>query len=354
MPPPTPAWFSLLTAVGAGLVGALIAQWLTGRREHQRWVLDNKKLEYRELIDTLSADLGTMISDFSEDPGIETPGSGPNVPHLGETGRQALDSSNRVIDNRIFVADEIENSGLKAEWGRFYTTAKASSPYRLTMGELTKQSKFQAALLKVAMKDLQVPPVGKLVLIITMASGTLALTLSFLNDVVGASGAKSADPWLLPTSWVALGVSILGAVICMAIPVNNFDAPDLTTGKTKRWIKTFAVATKRYAIGLEWAALIAFAIGMFSLAAFGALNYRLFLDRKTGDGNDIAAYATKDANHFTIVPDPDHVGPEGKKHSHTFLLDQKSGSVWDVHCRPDGAVEFRRVLVDGVSDRNAP
>jgi hypothetical protein len=120
-------------------------------------------------------------------------------------------------------------------------------------------------------------------------------------------------------------------------------------GKTRRWIKAFAVGTTRYVIGLEWTALIAFATGMFSLAAFGAVNYRLFLERKTGEGNASAAQAATDTNHFMIVPDPDYIGPEGKKHSHTFLLDQKAGSVWDVHCRSDGAVEFRRVSVDGIS-----
>jgi len=190
--------------------------------------------------------------------------------------------------------------------------------------------------------------------VITIASGTLALTVSFLKDVVGSSGAKSAGPWLLPTSWVALGISILSAVVCMATLVNNLDVPDLTIGKTKRWIKAFAAGTKKYVVGLEWAALIAFATGMLALAVFGAVNYRLFLEGKTREGNDKAAQAAKDMNHFAIVPDPDYIGPRGKKHSHTFLLDQKSGSVWDVHCRPDGAVEFRRLSVDGISDRSAP
>jgi len=190
--------------------------------------------------------------------------------------------------------------------------------------------------------------------IITIASGTLALTVSFLKDVVGPSGAKSACSPLLPISWVTLGFSIVFAVICIALLVNNLDAPDLTIGKKKPWIKAFGAGTKGSLIGFEWVALIFFATGMLSLAAFGAVNYRLFLERKAGGENVTAARAANETNRFAIVADPAHIGPNGKKHSHTFLLDQKSGSVWDVFCRRDGTVEFRRVSVDGIFDRSAP
>ena len=188
--------------------------------------------------------------------------------------------------------------------------------------------------------------------IIMIASGTLVLTVSFLKDIVGSSGPKSADPRLLPTSWVALGFAIFFAVICLATLVNNLDVPDQTarTGLSR----AFTAGTKKHIIILEWLTLIAFATGMFSLAAFGAVNSRLFLERETGAQTDAAVQAAKNTNHFTIVAGNDHIGPKGKDHSHTFLLDQKSGSVWDVYGHPDGTVEFRRVSVDGISERKGP
>lgn len=185
--------------------------------------------------------------------------------------------------------------------------------------------------------------------IITIASATLALTVSFVKDIIGGSSAQVQFAWLLRWSWVALGVAILGAVICVATLVDNLDAPDLSESKKKPFIKAFAAATHWPVVIFESMALYPFAIGMLSLALFGAANYRLFLERKTE-----TAQVAKDANHFTIVTDPDHVGPAGKKHSHTFLLDQKSGAVWDVYCRPDGTVEFRSVAVDGLTKKNSP
>ena len=59
-----------------------------------------------------------------------------------------------MIHNRIFVADEIENSGLAADWAVFYNYAK-NTP---TKEGLEKQRKFQTALLRVARNDLR--PVG--------------------------------------------------------------------------------------------------------------------------------------------------------------------------------------------------
>ncbi|HEY4837794.1 MAG TPA: hypothetical protein VIH72_04260 [Candidatus Acidoferrales bacterium] len=179
--------------------------------------------------------------------------------------------------------------------------------------------------------------------IITIASGTLALTVSFLKDVVGASGAKSTCAWFLPAAWLGLAVSILCAVVCMAMLVNNLDAPDLDVSTIKPFIKAFGAGTKIGVLRMEQAALGTFAIGMLSLAAFGAINFRLFLDRNGSGALEHIEQPAMDINHFAVIPDPEHIGPRGEKHSHTFLLDQRSGDVWDLICQPNGMVEFRRV-----------
>ena len=52
----TPIWIPVLAAFLGGLfvlTGVLATARLTSNREHRRWIFDNKKLEWRELIDTL-------------------------------------------------------------------------------------------------------------------------------------------------------------------------------------------------------------------------------------------------------------------------------------------------------------
>jgi hypothetical protein len=188
--------------------------------------------------------------------------------------------------------------------------------------------------------------------VITIAAGTLGLTVSFLKDIVGPSGSKAVYAWLLPACWILLAISITVAVICIAMLINNLDAPDLersTIIPGKPWIKAFGVGSKQYLINTEWAALMAFIAGMMALALFASLNYKLFLNRKGGEAG-AGEQAAKTFNHFVIVTDPDHWGTDNKKHSHTFLLDQATGTVWDLNCRADKSVNFRQVPVDKVPE----
>src|SRR5688572_21929888 len=57
--------------------------------------------------------------------------------------------------------------------------------------------------------------------IATIASATLALTITFLKDVLGAVPDKLAWPQLLAWSWICLGLSIVLAVFSIVVLVNN-------------------------------------------------------------------------------------------------------------------------------------
>jgi hypothetical protein len=37
----------------------------------------------------------------------------------------------------------------------------------------------------------------------------------------------------------------------------------------------------------------------------------------------------------------------GLKHQHTFMLNEQTGEIWEMVCRPDKGVEFRKVRVEG-------
>jgi hypothetical protein len=103
------AIISLIAALGVGgLIGAITTAVLTRKREHQRWILDNKKLEWRELIDTLHAALFQMGYAFQE----------MRVYKPGEEGdvQSAVSKGSRVIRDRIFIADAIQRHQVLEQW----------------------------------------------------------------------------------------------------------------------------------------------------------------------------------------------------------------------------------------------
>jgi hypothetical protein len=112
--------------------------------------------------------------------------------------------------------------------------------------------------------------------IITVSSATLVLTISFFKDVIGASGKAALYGWLLPVCWIALAVSLLCAIVTIAILVNHLDRPDRTTG-VSGYEKSFAAGATNPVVIATVTTLVAFSIGMVALAGFGAENYQLFL-----------------------------------------------------------------------------
>jgi hypothetical protein len=111
-------WRFVLNLIGiSSLVAALLTWWLTSLREHCRWVLDNKKLEWRELIDKLHACICNMGYAFQE---IRT------FEHGGEGDVDfAIRSGSRVIRDRIFIADAIQQHQVLKQWEELaaYVTA---------------------------------------------------------------------------------------------------------------------------------------------------------------------------------------------------------------------------------------
>jgi hypothetical protein len=118
--------------------------------------------------------------------------------------------------------------------------------------------------------------------IITIASATLALTVTFLKDIVGIRGAKAIWGWLLPGSWIALGFSIAIAIWTISILVNNLDWARETNPKSGR--------NESYTVGVRFrinrailASFTTFSLGMLFLGFFAAINYDLLLYRVRDD-----------------------------------------------------------------------
>jgi hypothetical protein len=182
--------------------------------------------------------------------------------------------------------------------------------------------------------------------IVTIASGTLVLTVSFVKDIVGPRGPAEHLSWLLAVSWGALGVAVFCGIFGLAVLVNNLDDADLEVDPDSGVPLAFAAGKKGIVLRWEFFSLSTFALGILALALFGALNYRLFLQRPPEPEKPTDVLQNKQASQrYTLVSTPEP--RSGPRTSHTFLLDQSSGQMWQMVCVKGHLVGFRKVMVEG-------
>ena len=110
MEAPQPIWITVAGALGLGaLLGSIVTHVLTMRGQHRVWINDNKKAEWRELIDGLNESIERMGYAFEH--GVARVASDPLLNWVG-----ALGAGNRVVRGRIFIADVIEKRGIVKAW----------------------------------------------------------------------------------------------------------------------------------------------------------------------------------------------------------------------------------------------
>jgi len=184
--------------------------------------------------------------------------------------------------------------------------------------------------------------------IVTVASGTLVLTVSFIKDVIGTSGPEARLIWLLILSWVALALSICAGVMSLATLVNNLDDADFELDEDG---VPFAFAAGKRGIVLRWDQLSIgmFGLGMASLAAFGAVNYESFLTHKEAKQESAIEKRLDDnPDRFSIVSSSTHPVASGDLSKHTFLLDQTTGEMWEMFCVRGTEVRFKKIVVEDI------
>jgi hypothetical protein len=105
-------WNAIGPLVGV-LIGVLLTPWITWRWQHKQWSLDNKKLEYRELVDGLFQATEEIIK------------ARPNV---GAGWNQAVTNAawggTRLVQNRIFIARSIRDASVPADWYNIVNVAQ--------------------------------------------------------------------------------------------------------------------------------------------------------------------------------------------------------------------------------------
>jgi hypothetical protein len=108
-------WNEIGPLVGV-VIGAILAPWVGWRWQHRQWSLDNKKQEYRELLDGLFRATEEIVK------------ARPNASTgWNEAVTSAAWSGTRLVKNRIFVARPLRNSGIPEDWEKIVNVAQWES-----------------------------------------------------------------------------------------------------------------------------------------------------------------------------------------------------------------------------------
>jgi hypothetical protein len=96
------------SAVGP-LIGVLVGGYIANRSQRRHWILDSKRLEFKELFATLTRSYTAIVNGYG-------PGS-----HSGEDERRAevlrLEARNTILD-RVVIGPEVKKMQLVEKWDR--------------------------------------------------------------------------------------------------------------------------------------------------------------------------------------------------------------------------------------------
>src|ERR1700723_536882 len=110
MNPSEPQWIAITGAFGLGaVVGNVVSFVLTSRWQRQVWLRDNRKAEWRELIESMNEGIEKMGYAFER--GVARAASDPLRNWMG-----AMGAANRTLRSRIFIAEIIEKRGIVKSW----------------------------------------------------------------------------------------------------------------------------------------------------------------------------------------------------------------------------------------------
>jgi hypothetical protein len=158
--PQIPVWLTFVSIFagifGIGsIAGSLITQYVLTKQRHREWVKDNKKLEWRELIDKMDTCLSRTQGAFKH----------PLAERLTNPFNYmaTLGIGSGVMNDRIFIAETLKKSGITQKWRDISAYVCASDLPRdenqqgaapTLNGYIIKVNAFQDELIRVAREDL--------------------------------------------------------------------------------------------------------------------------------------------------------------------------------------------------------
>ena len=101
-------FLTIWSSVGP-LVGVFLGAYLSQRWQQKQWLLNNKKQEYRELLDALSGAFFHLMTKVPLDPRT-------GIPLERHHPSDAEKNAYRVMRDRIFIAPEIDQEQVAQEW----------------------------------------------------------------------------------------------------------------------------------------------------------------------------------------------------------------------------------------------
>jgi hypothetical protein len=107
-----PLWVTVVGTLGvASFVSTVISLLASAHLQHKNWVKDNKKQEWRELIDSLREAIRVMASHYDDQM--------PFAVRSGEEERYREEAKRKgevIIRDRIFISKKVRDSGLFDQW----------------------------------------------------------------------------------------------------------------------------------------------------------------------------------------------------------------------------------------------
>ena len=162
----TPEWQTLFNIIGvSSLIVALLSGFLSSRAQRRNWINDNKKLEWRQLIDGLR-DCEALLRLAFTWPDLIKDRAKNNAEVSNGSARGA-----QIINDRIFIADVVSEFEIKRKWNELVEIAltyqmsivdrpmmDANETVRTAMDFLGRFAELHDEIVNLARKDLMKAP----------------------------------------------------------------------------------------------------------------------------------------------------------------------------------------------------
>jgi hypothetical protein len=165
---PTPTWNDVWSAVGpliGVVIGALLTPWMAWRWQRKQWSSDNKKEEYRNLLDALG-ECVQKIKGLKERVFISNRSSFDYSANTEEAERlrqsnesnllnnqiiETLRGASKVLEDRLFIDAALRKHKVKERWARLEEMANRRGSF---LPPAPNQPTFDSAAFSLAWQEL--------------------------------------------------------------------------------------------------------------------------------------------------------------------------------------------------------